>query len=245
MCWERLMVMSLMEMTKRVRDITPCEITFPVTHSLAWWLSSSSCQAWLFQFCGSGSSWSSWTSVQQPLLLIASSGGLLSTACRMPWTSQWRWWRFSSSLKCIFCRLRKVMSWPSGLLLHSMWWLHWLDPLSLQCSILRCQEQILCRAPELGFEGHTSGPYLLPCLLVEWAGLQVMFWCMVCLSKGALSGGLYANPLEMAILYSVCSGMFWGERWWSVGVVATDGVRPGLGCILQSCSGRRLSFCYG
>ena len=23
--------------------------------------------------------------------------------------------------------------------------------------------------------------------------------------------------------YSICSGLFWGERWWSVGVVATDG----------------------
>ena len=45
--------------------------------------------------------------------------------------------------------------------------------------------------------------------------------------------------------YSVCSGLFWGERWWSVGVVATDGVRPGFGCILQSCSGRWLSFYYG
>ena len=45
--------------------------------------------------------------------------------------------------------------------------------------------------------------------------------------------------------YSVCSGLFWGERWWSVGVVPADGVCPGLGCILQSCSGRWLSFYYG
>ena len=51
------------------------------------------------------------------------------------------------------------------------------------------------QTPELGFEGHTSGPYLLPCLVVEWAGLQVMFWCLVRLSTGALSWGLYANPL--------------------------------------------------
>ena len=43
---------------------------------------------------------------------------------------------------------------------------------------------------------------------------------------------------------SVCSGLFWGERWWSVGVVPADGARPGLGCILQSCSGRWLSFYY-
>ena len=45
--------------------------------------------------------------------------------------------------------------------------------------------------------------------------------------------------------YSVCSGLFWGKRWWSVGVVAADGVRPGLGCILQYCSGRWLSSYYG
>ena len=33
-----------------------------------------------------------------------------------------------------------------------------------------------------------------------------MFWCLVCLSTGALSGGLYANPLEMAIQSAVaCS----------------------------------------
>ena len=44
---------------------------------------------------------------------------------------------------------------------------------------------------------------------------------------------------------SVCNGLFWGERWWSVGVVATDGMLPGLGCILQSCRGRWLPFRYG
>ena len=44
--------------------------------------------------------------------------------------------------------------------------------------------------------------------------------------------------------YSVCSGLFWGERWWSVGVMAADGVHPGFGCILQSCSGRWLSSYY-
>ena len=44
-----------------------------------------------------------------------------------------------------------------------MWWLCWLDPPSCKCYILGCQEQILCRPPELGFEGHTSRPYLLPC----------------------------------------------------------------------------------
>ena len=92
------------------------------------------------------------------------------------------------------------------LLLCSMWWLRWLARLFRECCILGCQEQILCRHPELGLEGHTSGPYLLPCLVVEWAGLQVMFWRLVRLSTGALSWGLYANPLEMAIQFAVaCS----------------------------------------
>ena len=57
------------------------------------------------------------------------------------------------------------------LLPRSIWWLRWLDSFSRECRISGCQEQILCRPPELGFEGHTSGPYLLPCLLMEWAGL--------------------------------------------------------------------------
>ena len=76
------------------------------------------------------------------------------------------------------------------LLLHSMWWLCWLDLLFRECRIFKCQENILCRPPELGFDGRTSGPYLLPCSVVEWAGLQVMFWCLVRLSTGALSWGL-------------------------------------------------------
>ena len=46
-------------------------------------------------------------------------------------------------------------------------------------------------------------PYLLLCLVVEWVGLQVMFWCLVRLSIGALSWDLYANPLEMAIQSAV------------------------------------------
>ena len=41
--------------------------------------------------------------------------------------------------------------------------------------------------------------------------------------------------------YSVCIGLFLGKRWWSVGDVAADGVRPGLVCILQFCCGRWLS----
>ena len=40
-----------------------------------------------------------------------------------------------------------------------------LHPFSPEFRILGCQEQILCRPPELGFEGHLS------CLVVEWAGL--------------------------------------------------------------------------
>ena len=82
-----------------------------------------------------------------------------------------------------------------------------------------------------------------------------MFWCLVRLSTGALSGGLYTNPPEMAIQSAVaCSeakdgGLLvsWSAswfgwyppvlQWWSVGVVAADGVHPGLRCILQCCSG--------
>ena len=67
---------------------------------------------------------------------------------------------------------------------------------------------------------------------------------------------VFGSPLHRGIVrrslrqsswdgYSVCSGLFWGERWWSVGVAPADGARPGLGCILQSCSGRWLSFYYG
>ena len=33
--------------------------------------------------------------------------------------------------------------------------------------------------------------------------------------------------------YSVSSGLFLAQSWWSVGVAAVDGVRPGLGCMRQ------------
>ena len=72
------------------------------------------------------------------------------------------------------------------LLLSLVWWLRWLDLLSHECCLPGCQGQIFCRPQELGFEGLTSGPYLLPCLMVEWAGLQVMFWCLVRLSTGTV-----------------------------------------------------------
>ena len=74
------------------------------------------------------------------------------------------------AVQCIVSRVSDQNG-ASLLLLRSMWWLQWLDPLSRECRILGCQEQILCRPPELDFEGHTSGPYLLSCLLLEWAGL--------------------------------------------------------------------------
>ena len=51
----------------------------------------------------------------------------------------------------------------------------------------------LLQTPEFDFEGHTSGPYLLPCLMVEWAGLQEILWCLVCFSTGALDWYLYVN----------------------------------------------------
>ena len=41
---------------------------------------------------------------------------------------------------------------------------------------------------------------------------------------------------------SSCRGMFWGKRWWSVGVVAVDEVCPGFGCILHFCCGRCVHF---
>ena len=61
-----------------------------------------------------------------------------------------------------------------------------------------------------------------------------------------LHRGIELRPLRQSSWdgYSVCNGLFWGERWWSVGVVAADGVRPGLGCILQSCGERWFSFYY-
>ena len=70
-----------------------------------------------------------------------------------------------------------------------------------------------------------------------------MFCCLVRLS----TGGIELRSLRQCSWdgYSVCSGLFWGKRWWSVGVVAADGVCPCLGCILQSCSGRWLSSYYG
>ena len=129
------------------------------------------------------------------------------------------------------------------LFLRPMWWLRWLDPLSSECRILGCQEQILCKLPELGFEKHSSGLYLLPCLVVEWAGLQVVFWCLVRLSTEALSWSFFLCQSSW-VGYSVCSGLFWGERWWSVDVVADDGVHSCLVWSLQICCRRWLSFHY-
>ena len=60
-----------------------------------------------------------------------------------------------------------------GLLLRSMWWLRWLDPLSpVSAAYLGVRNKSSADPQSLVFEGHTSGPYLLPCLAVEWAGLQ-------------------------------------------------------------------------
>ena len=70
-----------------------------------------------------------------------------------------------------------------------------------------------------------------------------MCWCLVRFATGTLSWDLHANSFWDG--YSVCNGQFWGERWWSVCIVAADEVRPGLRCILQSCCGRWLSFYYG
>ena len=59
--------------------------------------------------------------------------------------------------------------------------------------------------------------------------------------------GHWAEVFTPILLRWLCS-LQWpvlSERWWSVGVVAADGVHPGLGCILQSCSRRWHSFYYG
>ena len=115
------------------------------------------------------------------------------------------------------------------LLLRSMWWLRWLYPLSRECRILGCRQQILSRPPDLGFEGHTSGPHLPPFLsgrVSRTAGNVLVF-------GSALHSGIELRSLRQSSWdgYSVWSGLFWGERW-SVGVVATNGVRSGLSCIL-------------
>ena len=66
-----------------------------------------------------------------------------------------------------------------------------------------------------------------------------MFWCLVRLSTGALCGGLYANPLEMAIQSSVACSEAKDD-----GLLVSCQLMepcPGLGCI-QFCSGRWLFF---
>ena len=81
------------------------------------------------------------------------------------------WWHIQLSKQTHVWDTLGVLLGLLLLLPRSIWWLRWLDSFSRECRISRCQEQILCRPPELGFEGHTSGSYLLPCLLMEWAGL--------------------------------------------------------------------------
>ena len=121
-----------------------------------------------------------------------------------------------------------------------MWWLCWQSPLSGECRILGCQEQILCRHLELGFERHkwAISAALLGGIVSSIAGHVLVFGLL--LHKGVELRSLCQSFSDGC---SVCSGLFWGERSWSVGVVATDGVCPGLGCILQSWCGRWLS-CY-
>ena len=103
-------------------------------------------------------------------------------------------------------------------------------------------KKILCRPPELGFEGHTGGPSaaLLAGGVSRTVGNVLVF-------GPPLHRGIERRSLRQSSWdgYLVFSGLFWGERWWSVGVMAADGVRPGFGCILQSCSGRWLSVYYG
>ena len=50
-----------------------------------------------------------------------------------------------------------------------MWWLRWLDPLFRECRMLGCQEQILCRPPELGLRDTQVGHICcLACWWSEW-----------------------------------------------------------------------------
>ena len=118
------------------------------------------------------------------------------------------------------------------LLPRLIWWLCWLDPFSCECHIYisGCQEQILCRPSELGFEGHTSGPYLLPCLLMEWAGtitkriFILSYWLVYSLCfvyttlcsimpfySMILDNCVNSSHLEIATFVLVCGT--WGSAW--------------------------------
>ena len=79
---------------------------------------------------------------------------------------------------------------------------------------------------------------LLGCRVSRTAGNVLVFGPL--LDRGIELRYLCQSPWDS---YSVCSGLFW--RWWSVGFVAADGVRPGLGCILWFWCERWLSFYYG
>ena len=115
-----------------------------------------------------------------------------------------------------------------------MWWLRWLDSLS--------REQILCRPPRAWFWG-THKRAISAALLAGGVSRTVD---NVLVYGLPLHRGIELRSLRQSSWdgYSVCSDLSWGERRWSVGVVAAGGVRAGLGCILQSCSGRWLSFYY-
>ena len=93
MCWERLVALSLMKTTKRVGEITPpcgtpslalmvwLKLLLRLTLVVLWY------RKFLIQL----------NIRPEPLPLMALGGGLLSTPYWMPWTSQQRWQRFSSS----------------------------------------------------------------------------------------------------------------------------------------------------
>ena len=95
-----------------------------------------------------------------------------------------------------------------------MWWLHWLDPITGVCHILGCQEQILCRPPEPGFEvgGRVS----------RIAGHVLVFGLL-------LHRGFELRSLHLGWLFSLqwpvlrwkmvvcwCHGSWWSASWFGL-----------------------------
>ena len=95
-----------------------------------------------------------------------------------------------------------------------VWWLHWLDPLSHECCVLGCQEQILFRPPELGFEGHTMGHI---CCLAWWSASPQGHWAEVFMS--ILLWWLFSlqRPvLRQKMVVFWCHGSWWSASWFGL-----------------------------
>ena len=99
-------------------------------------------------------------------------------------------------------------------LLCLMWWLRWLHPLSRECRLLGCQEQILCRPPRTWFWGTHKwaiSAALLSGRVSRTAGYLLVFGRL--LHRGIELRSLCQSSSES---YSVCSSLLWGERSWQV-----------------------------